>query len=54
MDQLSDKIQTKTDKNEIKEKKEENNTEKNQILNEKDLIKEKTPLPSKVSLIIKI
>jgi hypothetical protein len=51
MDQLSDKIQTKTDKNNAEEKKEENNSEKNQILNEKELNKEKTPLPSKVILI---
>ena len=53
MDQLSDKIQTKTDKNEIKKEPEIAPNEKGKE-KEKDFKQEKTPLPSKVSLIILI
>ena len=53
MDQLSENFQAKTDQNENKEKNIEKISEKNKTNNEKDLIKEKTPLPSKVRFNIK-
>jgi len=53
MDQLSENFQAKTDKNENKDKNSEKNSEKNKTNNEKDLNREKTPLPSKVRFNIK-
>ena len=50
MDQLSEKLQAKPDKNETKIENKEKKSEKNKINNEKDPSKEKTPLPSKVNI----